>query len=76
MSIESIQFTLREDVYKRQVLLLAKLPDKLCQIVGDESVVIGEMFGAELRYLPAGDVAEMCIRDRGITAWTSRQSCS
>ena len=44
-------------VQRIAVLLLAKLPDKLCQIVGDESVVIGEMFGAELRYLPAGDVA-------------------
>ena len=45
------------------VLLLAKLPDELCQIVGDEAVVVGEMLRSELRYLPAGNIAVHTVKE-------------
>ena len=55
------------------VLLLAKLTDELCQIVGDETVVIGEMLRAELRYLPAGDIAVHTVEERCVRSHFGRE---
>ena len=51
-------------VQRIAVLLLAKLTDELCQIVGDEAVVVGEMLRTELRYLPAGNIACLLYTSR------------
>ena len=61
-------------VQRIAVLLLAKLPDKLCQIVGDEAIVVGEMLRAELRYLPTGNITvhtvkECCVRSHFGREW-------
>ena len=39
------------------VLFLAQFPDELCQIIADKAIVIREMLRAELRNLPAGEIA-------------------
>ena len=55
------------------VLLLAKLPNKLCQIVGDEAIVVGEMLRAELRYLPTGNIAVHTVKERCVRSHFGRE---
>ena len=60
-------------VQRIAVLLLAKLTDKLCQIVGDEAVVVGEMLRTELRYLPAGNIAVHTVEERCVRSHFGRE---
>ena len=60
-------------VQRIAVLLLAKLTDELCQIVGDEAVVVGEMLRTELRYLPAGNIAVHTVEKRRVRSHFRRE---
>ena len=60
-------------VQRIAVLLLAKLTDELCQIISDETVVIGEMLRTELRYLPAGDIAVHTVEERCVRSHFGRE---
>ena len=60
-------------VQRIAVLLLAKLTDELCQIVGDEAVVVGEMLRTELRYLPAGNIAVHTVKERRVRSHFGRE---
>ena len=60
-------------VQRIAVLLLTKLTDELCQIVGDEAVVIGEMLRTELWDLPAGNIAVHTVKERRVRSHFGRE---
>ena len=39
------------------ILFLTQLPDKLCQIIADKSVIVGKMLRSEFRDFPSRQIA-------------------
>ena len=76
----SVRISLVEVITETEILIksvallfFAEFTEKLCQIVGNKAVVVGEVLWSELRNFPTGEIAVHTVKKRGISAHFGRE---